>query len=90
MSESEVKNVVQDQMQATARLDPVAMLSRWGVRSSHAYLGGFLAIVLSVVSWLLSQGKDNPRSQSDRWGLFVGEWAPTFFALGIALKQEER
>lgn len=24
-------------------------------------------------------------AQAHRWGLFVGEWAPTFFAIGIAL-----
>ncbi|MER7797586.1 hypothetical protein [Microbacterium sp. NPDC096154] len=89
MSSSEMKNMVQTEMATTSRLNPVAMLRRWGVRSSHAYLGAFLSIGLSVVSWLLSQGKDNPRSQSDRWGLFVGEWAPTLFALGVALKLEE-
>ena len=26
----------------------------------------------------------------DRWGIFVGHWAPTFFALGIALKNQEK
>lgn len=30
------------------------------------------------------------RAQADRWGLFVGEWAPTFFAIGIALRLEEQ
>ena len=29
-------------------------------------------------------------AQADRWGLFVGEWAPTFFAIGIALGLEEQ
>jgi hypothetical protein len=89
MSNGEMKHMVQAEMAMTSRLNPVAMLSRWGVRSSHAYLGGFLAIALTLVSWLLSRGKDEPRPQSDRWGLFVGEWAPTFFALGVALKLEE-
>ena len=31
----------------------------------------------------------NDKAQSDRWGIFVGHWAPTFFALGVALKLEE-
>ncbi|TXK20033.1 hypothetical protein FVQ89_06580 [Homoserinibacter sp. GY 40078] len=66
------------------------MLHDWGLRSSHAYSAGFLSIGLSFVSWLVSRGRKEPRDQSDRWGLFVGEWAPTFFALGIALKHEER
>ena len=30
------------------------------------------------------------RAQADRWGLFVGELAPTFFAIGIALTLEEQ
>lgn len=29
-------------------------------------------------------------AQADRWGLFVGEWAPIFFAIGIALRLEEQ
>ena len=29
-------------------------------------------------------------AQADRWGLFVGEWAPTFFAMGSALGLEEQ
>ncbi|WP_398864471.1 hypothetical protein [Streptomyces pakalii] len=28
--------------------------------------------------------------RDDRWGIFVGEWAPTFFALGLALANYER
>ena len=44
---------------------------------------------LSPVTWLLSRGKGDAKAQSDRWGLFVGEWAPTFFALGVGLKMEE-
>ncbi|WP_043252702.1 hypothetical protein [Streptomyces vinaceus] len=29
-------------------------------------------------------------ARADRWGIFVGEWAPTFFALGLALANYER
>ena len=36
-----------------------------------------------------SGGKGDDKPQSDRWGIFIGHWAPTFFALGIALKHEE-
>lgn len=28
------------------------------------------------------------RAQADRWGLFVGEWAPISFAIGIALEEQ--
>ena len=30
------------------------------------------------------------RAQADRWGLFVGEWAPISFAMGSALGLEEQ
>lgn len=62
-----------------------------GIRSEHAYLGGFAAIALSLVSWIASRGKrGDSKAQADRWGIFVGHWAPTFFALGIALRLEEK
>mgnify|MGYP000005738837 FL=1 len=33
---------------------------------------------------------ENSRAQADRWGLFVGEWAPISFAMGSALRPEEQ
>ena len=71
----------------------IKKLSEMGVRSEHAYIGGFASIGLSVLSYFVSRkaSKSHPdsKAQSDRWGLYVGEWAPTFFALGVALKLEE-
>ncbi|MCW1250670.1 hypothetical protein ODZ83_10905 [Acaricomes phytoseiuli] len=56
----------------------------------HAYLAGFGSVAVSFASWLLSRAKpDDSKAQSDRWGIFVGQWAPTFFAIGVALKLEE-
>jgi len=69
--------------------NPLRVLTGWGVRSSHAYAAGFISIGISFLSWLISRKADDPKAQSDRWGLFIGEWAPTFFAIGLALKHEE-
>ncbi|WP_341856667.1 hypothetical protein [Brachybacterium sp. GPGPB12] len=33
---------------------------------------------------------EDSRAQADRWGLFVGEWAPISFAIGGALGLEEQ
>ena len=67
-------------------ISPVKALSDAGFRSEWAYTGGFLSIALALVSWLASRAKpDDDKAQADRWGIFVGHWAPTFFALGIAL-----
>ena len=73
-----------------AGFNPIAEAYNWGVRPNHAYILGFASIGLSLGSWLLSQARNkNDKAQSDRWGIFIGHWAPTFFAVGLALKNEE-
>lgn len=68
----------------------IEKLHEAGVRSEWAYAGGFASIALSFAAWGISRLKpSDARDQSDRWGIFVGHWAPTFFALGVALKLEE-
>lgn len=69
--------------------DPIASVHEMGIRSAHAYTAGFASIALTFAAWLMSRAKRDDRAQSDRWGLFVGHWAPTFFAIGVALKAEE-
>ncbi|WP_336991210.1 hypothetical protein [Leucobacter sp. VD1] len=69
--------------------NPMKTLNAWGVRSSHAYSLGLLSVGVSFLTWVLSRGKGDEKPQSDRWGLFIGEWAPTLFALGVGLKIEE-
>ena len=69
----------------------IEKLHEAGIKSEYAYLGGFGSIGLSLVSWLISRVKpSDSKAQSDRWGIFIGHWAPTFFAIGIALKLEEK
>ena len=71
-------------------VNPVKSLSDAGFRSGWAYIAGFASIGLSLAAWALSRRTNSDRAQADRWGIFIGHWAPTFFALGIALKQEEQ
>ena len=69
----------------------VEKLHEAGIKSEYAYAGGFASIVISLISWLVSRGKKgDSKAQSDRWGIFIGHWAPTFFALGVALRLEEK
>lgn len=69
----------------------ISMLKDVGLTSNHMYAAGFASIGLTVVAWAASAMKpSDSRDQADRWGLFVGEWAPTFFAIGVALKLEEQ
>ncbi|MEU8445378.1 hypothetical protein AB0F05_33475 [Streptomyces microflavus] len=69
----------------------VKMLHEKGFKAEHAYTAAFASIGLSVVSWCGSMKAESAgTARADRWGIFVGEWAPTFFALGLALANYER
>ncbi|MFC4536545.1 hypothetical protein [Sphaerisporangium dianthi] len=60
-----------------------------GIRSGMMYTAGIISVGASFASWLLSKEVEQDIARADRWGLFVGEWAPTFFAMGVALRIEE-
>jgi hypothetical protein len=71
--------------------DPIQVAHDLGIRSRHAYVGGFVSIVVALATWSISRAKpSDSKGQSDRWGIFIGHWAPTFFAIGLALKSKER
>lgn len=73
-----------------ANFNPIRQAHDAGLRSNHAYILGFASIGLSLVAWLVSRSRSrDDKAQSDRWGIFIGHWAPTFFAVGLALKNEE-
>ena len=77
--------------QSAGVLNPIEALHRAGVRSEWAYVGGFVSIAVSFGSWVASRvNPKDDKAQADRWGIFVGQWAPTFFAIGLALRHEER
>ncbi|GAB2918937.1 hypothetical protein [Streptomyces heilongjiangensis] len=63
-----------------------------GIRSEHAYLAAMASIGLTVAAWAGSMKLERGTglARADRWGLFVGEWAPTFFGLGLALSHYEQ
>ena len=90
---SDISDEVQRRAQAAAEvgpLDPIRALHAAGFRSQWAYLGGFASIALSFGAWAVSRvNPSDDKAQSDRWGIFIGHWAPTLFAIGIALRHEE-
>ncbi|MEV4627791.1 hypothetical protein AB0J90_16035 [Micromonospora sp. NPDC049523] len=63
-----------------------------GLKSDHCYAAGFASIALSFGCWLMSKQfeKGAEIDRADRWGIFVGEWAPTFIALGNGLRTYEK
>jgi hypothetical protein len=72
----------------------IKKMHEMGVRSEHAYMAAFASIGFSVFTWVASlkgePGGHADLARADRWGIFVGEWAPTFFGLGLALSHYEQ
>jgi len=66
----------------------IKYLSQLGVKSDYAYAAAFGSIVLTYISYLTSRAKSD-KAQADRWGIFIGTWAPTMFGFGTALRMEE-
>ena len=68
----------------------IRLLRKASISSSMCYTAGFVSIGLSVASWVMSRNVESRGiDRADRWGIFVGTWAPTFFALGNAMRMEE-
>lgn len=68
----------------------VKRLHDMGMKSEHAYMAAVGSVALSVLIWAGSlRAGSGSISRADRWGIFVGEWAPTFFALGNGLRTYE-
>jgi len=49
------------------------------------FWAGFVSIAASIVIWFLSNG-DDP-AHGERFGIFVGLWAPPCFALSSRLEK---
>ena len=48
---------------------------------------GFLSIAGSIFMWAIMRGDGSTEAlaHAERWGLFVGLWVPSFFALSTRL-----
>jgi hypothetical protein len=66
----------------------IKKLKSSGLTSSISYAAGFLSVAASIAIWNTNKGKD--AAHAERFGIFVGLWAPTFFAIGNGLDAEER
>lgn len=69
----------------------IKKMHEMGVKSEYAYNAAVGSIGLSVLVWFASKRTENAGlDRADRWGIFVGTWAPTLFGLGNALHQYEQ
>lgn len=55
------------------------------VLSNICFVAGFVSVIASIAIWFLSKEPD--LAHGERFGIFVGLWAPTFFALSSRLDQ---
>ncbi len=50
--------------------------------SNLCFLLGFASIIGSIAIWFMTGGSDaETQAHAERFGIFVGLWAPTFFIL---------
>ena len=53
-------------------------LKSLGFSANLSYALGFISVIASIVVWFTQGGTDT----GERFGIFVGLWAPTFMAIG--------
>lgn len=67
------------------------MITKWlhrlGIPSDAAYIAALASIAGSIAAWAWRNEKD--AANSERLGIFIGLWAPTFMLIGNSLKSEE-
>jgi hypothetical protein len=69
----------------------IEQLHNAGMKSEYAYIAGFASIGLSFAAWATSRKAESAGTdRADRWGIFVGQWARTFFGLGNVLRSYEK
>lgn len=75
-------------MKSSKSVTTIEKLRELGLTSETLYALGMASVGMSFLSWLISIPKG--AEAKSRWGLFLGEWAPTFIALGVAMRMDER
>lgn len=69
----------------------VEMLRNLGLRSVHMHAAALASIGASIAAWSTSRAlEDASAAKAERWGIFVGLWAPTFMQIGNALQTDEQ
>jgi hypothetical protein len=50
------------------------------------FIAGFASIAASIAAWSFKKGTDSD-AKAERFGIFIGLWAPTFFILSGRLER---
>ncbi len=67
----------------------IKFLKNMNITSNMAYLAAAGSILLSIAMWGWRRSEGD-QANAERFGIFVGLWAPTLSILGRALEEEER
>ncbi len=69
----------------------IKILKSVGIKSDFLYGAALASIVASIGAWGTSRSQEDASAgKAERWGIFVGLWAPTFMGIGNALKVDEK
>jgi hypothetical protein len=66
----------------------VKTLRNTGISSDVLQLAAMGSIAASILTWRSAKAKGDS-AHGERLGIFIGLWAPTFFALSDAVAQDE-
>jgi len=66
----------------------IEQIRNLNITSSMVYSASLASIVLSIAVWSMRRGDD--AAHAERFGIFVGLWAPTLAIFGHALDQHEQ
>lgn len=61
--------------------------------SGLCHIAGYLSIIASIAIWYFAQGDGSSAeaiAHAERFGLFVGLWAPTFFILSNKYSDDKK
>ena len=67
----------------------VSKMEKAGISSDSMYGAGFMSIAASIFVWYKAKASGDA-AHAERFGIFIGLWAPTFMSLGNALSDSER
>ena len=66
----------------------VSRLRSFGISSDVLHLAALGSIAGSILTWRAAKSSSDA-AHAERFGIFIGLWAPTFFALADAVATHE-
>jgi len=69
----------------------VKQMHKLGINSDALQVMGFASIFASIATWRAAK-ESGDSARAERFGIFIGLWAPTFFALAseVAVHEADR